>query len=109
MLSKIKMCSTRLLEIISIRKIFTLICSALTLFLFCKLLFTFSVVKPTTTYKGEKELETIDLPEIVVCADPGFKVEVLENYGYVSGDSYFVGDIDAVSYTHLTLPTKRIV
>ena len=87
------MCSTWLLEVISAKKIFTLICSALTFFLFCNLLFTFAVSKPTSTYKQEKELETFDLPEIVVCPDPGFKLDVLEKYGYSSGDFYFVGYI----------------
>ena len=90
------MCSTWLLEVISTKKTFTLICFSLTLFLISKLLFTFAVTKPTTTYKEEKELETIDLPEIVVCSEPGFKLEVLEKYGYLSGDLYFVGDIEGV-------------
>ena len=92
-MAKIKTCSIWLLEFISLRKIFTLVCSALTLFLVFNLLFTFAVTKPTTTYKEEKELESRDLPEIVVCADPVFKLEVLEKYGYKSGDVYFVGDV----------------
>ena len=92
-MSKIKMCSAWLLQVISTRKIFTLICSALTLFLFCKLLFTFAVIKPTTTYKGEKDLETTDFPEIVLCADPGFKLEVLEKYGYRTSSRYFFGQV----------------
>ena len=87
------MCLAWLQEVISAKKIFTLVCSALTIFLFSKLLFTFAVSKPTSTYKQEKELETFDLPEIVVCPDPGFKLDVLENYGYSSGDFYFVGYI----------------
>ena len=92
-MSKIKACSTFLLEMISSKKIFTLICSGLNLFLICKLFYTFTLIKPTTTYKGEKELETIDLPEIVLCADPGFKLEVLEKYGYRTSSRYFFGDI----------------
>ena len=70
-----------------------MICSALTFFLFSKLLFTFAVTKPTSTYKQEKGLETFDLPEIVVCPDPGFKLDVLKKYGYSSGDFYFIGYI----------------
>ena len=93
---KIKICFTWLLAGISARNIFTLICSAFTLFLIGKLLFTATVIKPTSTYKGEKELETIDLPEIVICADPGFKLEVLEKYGYGSGDFYFIGFVGGV-------------
>ena len=51
----------------------------------------YSVTKPTTTYKQEKELETIDIPEIVACSEPGFKLEVLERYGYERGIYYFFG------------------
>ena len=92
--SKLKMCSGWLnVEVINTRKFFTLVCFVLTLFLISKLLFTFGVTKPTTTFKEEKELETIDLPEIVVCSDPGFKLETLKKYGYQRGFSYYLGDI----------------
>ena len=87
------MCSIWMKEVISARKIFTLICSAFTLFLISKLLFTFTVTKPTTTYKEEKELETTDLPEIVVCSEPGFKLEALKKYGYKRGINNYFGDI----------------
>ena len=91
------MCSIWLQEVFSVRKIFTLVCSAFTLFLISKLLFTFTVTKPTTTYKEEKELETFDLPEVVICSEPGFNLEVLKKYGYRRGINYYFGDIGKFS------------
>ena len=91
-MSKLISCLIRLLNwICSTKKIFTLVCSALAFYLIYKALFAFSVTKPTTTYKEEKELETIDLPEIVACSDPGLKLEVLERYGYERGINYYFG------------------
>ena len=90
-MSKLRLCSTWLLDCISLKKISTLVCSALTFYLIYRVLFVYSVTKPTTTYKQEKELETIDIPEIVACSEPGFKLEVLERYGYERGIYYFFG------------------
>ena len=45
-------------------------------------LVTFSVTKPTTTSKEEKKLDTSDLPEVVVCLDPGFDTEIMRKYNY---------------------------
>ena len=38
-----------------------------------------------------------------------FAVKAHQNQKRASGDPYSVHPIEAVSYTHLTLPTKRIV
>ena len=82
---KLNMCLTwMVLQVISTRKTFTLVCCVLTFFLISKILFTFAITKPTSTFKGEKELEFFDLPEIVVCPDPGVKFDVLEKYGYTT-------------------------
>ena len=56
-------------------------------------LFTFAIVKPTTTSKEEKDLEISDLPEVVVCLEPGFDTEVLKNYGYKTL-GYYRGSMD---------------
>ena len=45
-------------------------------------LVTFSVTKPTSTTKEEKKLDTSDLPEVVVCLDPGFDTDVMRKYNY---------------------------
>ena len=43
-------------------------------------------------------------------AGQGVRVCVLENdFGAVNVDAMLLQDLEAVSYTHLTLPTKRIV
>ena len=82
---KLNMCLTwMVVQVISTRKTFTLVCCVLTFFLISKILFTFAITKPTSTFKGEKELEFFDLPEIVVCPDPGVKFDVLEKYGYTT-------------------------
>ena len=81
------------LEFITMKKIFTFGCSALTLFLISRLFYTVVVLKPTTTYKEEKGLETIDIPEILICLDPGFDINVLKVYGYERGFDYYKGDI----------------
>ena len=78
----VKNCCFWVLEFITMKKIFTFGCSALTLFLISRLFYTVVVLKPTTTYKEEKGLETIDIPEILICLDPGFDIKVLKEYGY---------------------------
>ena len=82
------MCYRLLLELCSFRNIFKFICTLLTLFLICQELFTFTVTKPTTTSKEEKGLETRDLPEVVICLEPGFDSKTLGKYGYNSNQYY---------------------
>lgn len=66
-------------------------CASLTLLLIYNELVTLMVTKPTTTSKGEKELETSDLPEVVICLVPGFDHVAVEKYGYkISG--YYEGE-----------------
>ena len=42
--------------------------------------------------KEERNLETADIPNVVICLDPGFDDKVLRDYGYVSY-SYFEGEM----------------
>ena len=64
------------------KNLFTLLCLAITLFLIYDLLDTFLIERPTTTTKIEKEIGTSDLPNVVVCLDPGFNNATAEKYGY---------------------------
>ena len=83
------------MEIFTFKNVFTIICSVLTSYLISDVLVTYVVEKPTTTSKEEKELEITDLPEVVVCLDPGLNYESLEKNGYygsyVSGQLVFGG------------------
>ena len=92
------LCNCWLLEHLTIRNLSTLICSLLTLVLICQELYTYAVIKPTTTSTEEKELETRDLPETVLCVQPGFDSDVLEKYGYVMSNTYFRGSIDGQKF-----------
>ena len=71
---------------------FTLLCSAITLLLIYQLVVTFVVEKPTTTAKLEKKLEKSDLPQVVVCMDPGLNSLALKKFGY-HDTSYFEGKL----------------
>ena len=64
------------------KNIFTILCLVITLFLIFELLVTFVREKPTTTTKLEKELETSDLPNVVICLDFGFNKTAAIDYGY---------------------------
>ena len=64
------------------KNIFTVLCLAITLFLISDLLMTFVRKKPTTTTQLEKELETTDLPNVVICLDFGFNNTTAIDYGY---------------------------
>ena len=60
------------------KNFFISICGLLTLFLICQELFTFVVEKPTSTSREEKDIEIKDIPEVVICLQPGFDIKVLE-------------------------------
>ena len=47
-----------------------------------QLLLTYLVKKPTTTSEQKKDLELSDLPEVVVCLEPGLNSSSLEENGY---------------------------
>ena len=75
------------------KNIFTAVCTVLTLLLIFQELYSFVVLKPTSISGEEKVLEASDLPEVVICADPGLDPKAIEKYGY-DRDKYYRGSID---------------
>ena len=73
---------------LSLKNLLTLVCGSLALFLIYQEFVTLTVTKPTTTSREERELETSDLPEVVVCLVPGFDRHVTKKYNY-SSPSFF--------------------
>ena len=59
-----------------------------TLILIYQELVNFSITRPTSDFKEEKKLETSDIPEIVLCLEPGFNSKVLSDYGYKAATYY---------------------
>ena len=76
------------------RNIFRSICALLTVFLICQDLFTFVVEKPTITSREEKGIDINDIPEVVICLEPGINTKVLEKYGYNMARRYYRGIVD---------------
>ena len=74
---------------VSLKNVFTSICLILTMCLIYQVLFTYVVEKPTSTSKEVRQLDVADLPEVVVCLDPGLNYTALAKYGYYS--SYMMG------------------
>ena len=92
-----KICSKCLGKHLNFGNILTLVCSLFTLLLISQELYSFVAIKPTTTSKEEKELQTSDLPEIVLCLDPGFDSNGLEKYGYTI-NKYYRGSMDGKKF-----------
>ena len=90
------MCST-------FKNAITLLCSAITLLLIYQLVITFVVEKPTTAAKLVKSLEKSDLPEVVVCMQPGLNSLALKNLGYHIY-SYFRGALQPSTVTNSASP-----
>ena len=84
------MCRCWRLGFCSFANLFKVICALLTLSLICQELFTFVVEKPTTTSREGKDLDKNDIPEVVICLEPGINTTVLEKYGF-SRLSYYRG------------------
>ena len=59
---------------------------------------TFAAIKPTSTFNEEKALKTRDLPETVVCIEPGFDHDVLQKFGYKFGNTYLRGSIGGTKF-----------
>ena len=72
-----------------IKNIFTAVCLAVSLVLVLQLLFVFVEEKPTSTSYLDEELEITDLPEVVVCMNPGFNKTTSLKYGYNNNYYYY--------------------
>ena len=83
-------------EHFKLRKVFTLLCTILTLILIYQQLVAFTITKPTSSSREERKLESRDLPEVVLCFDPGFDPKVLESYGY--SVTYYRGSMNARAF-----------
>ena len=83
---------------LTLRNLFTSACALLSAFLICQELYIYMFVKPTTTAKEEKELKTLDIPETLICGEPGFDVAVLQKYGYTTYDTYYRGSMDGTHF-----------
>ena len=81
-------------NLVTARNFFTLICSLLTTFLLTQELYTFAIVKPTSTAKEEEQLKASDIPDVVVCPDPGFNSSAFEKHGYMHFATYYRGSMD---------------
>ena len=77
----------------NVKNCLTFVCVSLTILLIYKELVTFSVTKPTATSKEEEKLDTSNLPEVVVCLDPGFDVGIMRKYSYLP-ERYYKGEND---------------
>ena len=86
------MCSCWGLGFCSFANLFKVICALLTIFLICQELFTFVVEKPTTTSIEEKDIDSNDIPEVVMCLEPGINATVLQKYG-LSRQTYYSGNV----------------
>ena len=46
------------------------------------------------TSREEKEIDNNDIPEVVICLEPGFNTNVLEKYGYKMARRYYRGSVN---------------
>ena len=69
-------------RLLNLKYLFTSLCIGLTLLLIYQELVNFVIIRPTSNSFEEKKLETTDIPEVVLCVDPGFNSKVLNKYGY---------------------------
>ena len=70
---------------LTLRNLLTSLCAILSALMILQELYNFMIVKPTTAAKEEKEMMFSDIPETVICANPGFHSTVLARYGYGNG------------------------
>ena len=90
------MCCTAFL--CGLRDCFKLICTLLTVYLICRELFNFLIVKLTITSIEEETLKSVDIPDVVICLEPSFDFGILKKYGYIT-DTYYRGSMDGKSFT----------
>ena len=85
------MCLTKFFYLCSLEKVFKFACALLTFLLIGQELVNFAIIKPTVTSKEKKGLEIVDIPDVVICMEPGFDIEVLKKYGYTRTPLYYRG------------------
>ena len=85
------MCLTKFLSLCSLEKVFKFACTVLTLILIGQEVVNFAITKPTVTSMEEKDLEIDDIPEVLICIEPGLDKEVLKKYGYNRSALYYRG------------------
>ena len=85
------MCLTKFLSLCSLEKVFKFACTVLTLILIGQEVVNFAITKPTVTSMEEKGLEIDDIPEVLICIEPGLDKEVLKKYGYNRSALYYRG------------------
>ena len=80
------------------RNLFTSVCALISALLIYHELYRYMIVKPTNTAKEEKELKTLDIPETLICGEPGLDFTVLQKYGYTTYDTYYRGSMDGTHF-----------
>ena len=87
----------KIVDHISLKNFFSLICTSLTLYLVYQELYTFSISRPTTISTETGIFEKDDLPELVICSEPGLDIKAVEKYGYRM-DKYYRGSYDGQKF-----------
>ena len=83
----------QIMRYFSLKNFFSLICTFLTLALVSQELYTFAIERPTTISSEEGNLNKDDLPEVVICSEPGLDLRAVDKYGYLR-DVYYRGSHD---------------
>ena len=91
------MCNIWPQQLFDLRQVFNFLCAIITLILIYQELVAFAITRPTSNFKEEKKLETRDIPEVVICFEPGFDSKILNRYGY-NTDTYYRGSMDQKSF-----------
>ena len=84
-------------SLFTLKNFLALVCTSLTLLLVYQELYTFSIARPTTISTEEGIIEKEDLPEVVICSEPGLDLKVVDRYGY-KRDTYYRGSHDGKKF-----------
>ena len=87
----------QIMRYFSLKNFFSLICTFLTLALVSQELYTFAIERPTTISTEEGNLNIDDLPEVVICSEPGLDLRAVDKYGYLR-DVYYRGSHDGKKF-----------
>ena len=91
------MCDLQIMSYITPKNFFSLICTLLTITMVYRELYTFIIERPTTISKEEGILGMDDLPEVVICSEPGLDLRSVDKYGYLR-DTYYRGSSDGQKF-----------